>query len=47
MKRLFYIVCLLTAFAATAAAQKKVYIPDEWRWNSSLYAESDPDGTHT
>ena len=47
MKRLFYIVCLMTAFAATAAAQKKVYIPDEWRWNSSLYAESDPDGTHT
>ena len=47
MKRLLNLAILLMAFGAHAAAQKTVYIPDEWKWNSSLYAENDPDGTHT
>ena len=49
MKRIFHI-SLLLAFAATALAQKKVYIPDEWRQNRTdtlLYAESDPDNKYT
>ena len=47
MKRLLNLAILLMAFGAQALAQKTVYIPDEWKWNSSLYAENDPDGTHT
>ena len=47
MKRIFNLAILLMAFGAQALAQKTVYIPDEWKWNSSLYAENDPDGTHT
>ena len=49
MKRIFHL-SLLLAFAATALAQKKVYIPDEWRQNRTdtlLYAESDPDNKYT
>ena len=47
MKRIFNLAILLMAFGVQALAQKTVYIPDEWKWNSSLYAENDPDGTHT
>ena len=47
MKRLLNLAIFLMAFGANVAAQKTVYIPDEWKWNSSLYAESDPDGKHT
>ena len=51
MKRLLSFAVLLTAFVASAAAQKTVYIPNEWRnpWpsDSLLYKESDPDGRYT
>ena len=39
---------LLTAFllnAVGAFAQKEVYLPMEWRGNSSTYKESDPDNS--
>ena len=51
MKRAITILMLLYLTAIGIAAQKKVYIPDEWRhpWNpdSLLYAESDPDNRYT
>ncbi len=31
---------------AETLSNKKVYIPEEWRWNSGLYKESDPDGQY-
>ena len=50
MKKFFVIAILVLAATATMA-QKKVYIPDEWRhpWNPDtlLYAESDPDNRYT
>jgi len=46
MKRLLHLAILAIALCTSAAAQKQVYIPDEWKWNTSLYAESDPDNTH-
>ena len=49
MKRILTVGCWL--FAVCCWAQKKVYIPDEWRhpWpsDSLLYAESDPDNKYT
>ena len=51
MKRLFTIIAILFATTMIAAAQKTVYIPNEWRnpWpsDSLLYKESDPDGKYT
>ena len=38
---------LTVAFCAQAAAQKTVYIPNEWKVSSSVYAASDPDGKAT
>ena len=42
---------LFSLFISSAAAQKTVYIPNEWRnpWpsDSLLYKESDPDGRYT
>ena len=49
MKRILAVGCWLLAVGCWA--QKKVYIPDEWRhpWpsDSLLYAESDPDNRYT
>ncbi|MCR4958391.1 MAG: DUF4859 domain-containing protein [Prevotella sp.] len=49
MKRLLYITWLLLAFAGSANAQKKVYIPQEWRnrTDTLIYKESDPDNKYT
>ena len=47
MKRLLNMTILLIAVYSYAAAQKTVYIPDEWKWNVSLYAENDPNGNAT
>jgi hypothetical protein len=30
-----------------SSSNKKLYIPEEWRWSSGLYKESDPDGQYT
>ena len=51
MKRIFTVLCLAVLFCVNAAAQKTVYIPNEWKnpWpsDSLLYKESDPDGKYT
>ena len=50
MKKILCLSCLFTALALPALAQKKVYIPDEWRQSRTdtlLYAESDPDCKYT
>ena len=55
MKRGFTLAVVLfihfSLFISSIAAQKKMYVPDEWRhpWNPDtlLYAESDPDNKYT
>ena len=50
MKKILCISLLLASVSTLMLAQKKVYIPDEWRQNRTdtlLYAESDPDNKYT
>ena len=51
MKKLFTMALMGLMVVTTAVAQKKVYIPDEWKnpWpsDSLLYKESDPDNQYT
>ena len=49
MRKIFTLSIVYAAFAATAWAQKSVYIPDEWRIRTDtlLYSESDPDNKYT
>jgi hypothetical protein len=51
MKRIISLALLVLATCSQLAAQKTVYIPNEWRnpWNPDtlLYKESDPDGKYT
>ena len=51
MKRIFSLAMLALVTCLQMAAQKTVYIPNEWRnpWNPDtlLYKESDPDGKYT
>ncbi|MBQ2199058.1 MAG: hypothetical protein II415_02055, partial [Bacteroidaceae bacterium] len=44
MKR-FLLVALVMLNAYISVAQKTVYIPVEWRYNTSTYKESDPNHT--
>lgn len=39
------VICLF--LMTPVRAQKRLYVPDEWKNNSSLYKESDPNGTAT
>ena len=51
MKKIFTLAMFVAAFCLQTAAQKTVYIPNEWRnpWpsDSLLYKESDPDNKYT
>ena len=51
MKRHFVLLAVLLMTALAMHAQKKMYVPDEWRnpWpsDSLLYAENDPDNKYT
>ena len=51
MKKYFSIFAMLLLCSSFAVAQKKLYIPDEWKnpWNPDtlLYAEEDPDNRYT
>ena len=51
MKRHFVLLAVLMMTALAMHAQKKMYVPDEWRnpWpsDSLLYAENDPDNKYT
>lgn len=50
MKRVLTTIVLAILVISNVAAQKKVYIPDEWRQNRTdtlLYKESDPDNKYT
>ena len=46
MKRLMNILMLLSLVATSIYAQKKVYIPNEWK-SGMMYKESDPDNKYT
>ena len=39
--------CALAVMGLVAQAQKQIYIPQEWKYNTSLYKESDPNHTAT
>ena len=45
MKKTLLAAMLLMLTAMGASAQKKLYIPWEWKNNSSIYKESDPNHT--
>ena len=50
MRQLLTTIILTVLLVGSAAAQKRVYIPDEWRQNRTdtlLYKESDPDNKYT
>ncbi len=47
MKKTHLLTMMLLLSSVLSFAQKKIYIPDEWKSNTSLYRESDPNGEAT